>query len=76
MTILTPQQKKVAQLLLQGKSNFEIGLALNLFEGGVKFHLTNMFKTYRVKSRHALMLKLAQEARLDPSILGDEIVKV
>lgn len=52
---LTPRQKEILALLLQGKTNFEIGLALNIFEGGVKYHLTKMYKQFGVKSRHELM---------------------
>lgn len=76
MTTLTPRQKQIARLLLQGKTSFEIGVILNLYEGGIKYHLTNMMKARRVKSRYALTLRLAEEAKLDPSILGPEIVKI
>ena len=41
---LTPRQKDVLELLVQGKPNKEIASALNLGEGTVKIHLAAIFR--------------------------------
>jgi DNA-binding CsgD family transcriptional regulator len=57
---LTTKQRMIIELVMEGKTNFEIGVALNLFEGGVKYHLTNLYKKFKVKSRHALIAAVAE----------------
>jgi DNA-binding NarL/FixJ family response regulator len=50
---LTPRQRDVLALLIQGKSNKEIARALNLGEGTVKVHMAALFRSLRVTSRAA-----------------------
>ena len=45
---------KVLVLAFQGLSNKQIGKRLFIAEKTVKFHLTNIYKRTRVKSRHQL----------------------
>jgi DNA-binding NarL/FixJ family response regulator len=50
---LTPRQRAVLELLLEGKSNKEIARALNLGEGTVKIHMAALFRTFGVNTRAA-----------------------
>ena len=43
---LTPRENKVAALLLEGKTNKEIGNALNITESTAKFHMRNIIAKY------------------------------
>jgi DNA-binding NarL/FixJ family response regulator len=51
--ILTQRQQDVLDLLVQGKSNKEIALALKLSEGTVKIHLAAIFRHFGVNNRAA-----------------------
>ncbi|MBL0406551.1 response regulator transcription factor [Microvirga aerilata] len=53
-TDLTPRQREVLTLLVQGKSNKEIAKTLNLGEGTVKVHMAALFRTFGVNSRAAV----------------------
>lgn len=48
---LTAAQLRVLELLMQGKSNREIGDLLGLTEGTVKIHVSKIFKALNVSSR-------------------------
>jgi DNA-binding NarL/FixJ family response regulator len=48
---LTPRQRQVLELLIQGKSNKEMARALNLGEGTVKIHMAALFRALGVTSR-------------------------
>lgn len=50
---LTPRQQDVLDLLVQGKSNKEIALALGLGEGKVKIHMAAIFRFFGVNNRAA-----------------------
>jgi DNA-binding NarL/FixJ family response regulator len=50
---LTPRQREVLQLLVQGKSNKEIARTLTLGEGTVKIHLASLFRNLGVSNRSA-----------------------
>jgi DNA-binding NarL/FixJ family response regulator len=50
---LTPRQQDVLDLLVQGKSNKEIALALRLGEGTVKIHMAAIFRYFGVSNRAA-----------------------
>jgi DNA-binding NarL/FixJ family response regulator len=50
---LTPRQQDVLDLLVQGKSNKEIALALRLGEGTVKIHMAAIFRFFGVNNRAA-----------------------
>lgn len=64
-TPLTPRQRQVLELLVQGKSNKEMARALKLAEGTVKVHLAALFRTMGVASRSAA-------AAAGVRLLGDE----
>jgi DNA-binding NarL/FixJ family response regulator len=50
---LTPRQRQVLELLVQGKSNKEIARALKLGDGTVKIHIAALFRNLGVNSRSA-----------------------
>jgi DNA-binding NarL/FixJ family response regulator len=50
---LTPRQQDVLDLLVQGKSNKEIAIALGLGEGTVKIHMAAIFRYFGVNNRAA-----------------------
>ena len=66
MTKLSRRELEVINLLLQGKSNKLIALALGISDRTVEFHLKNVYAKYQVSSRMELVLKLG-------NTLGDEI---
>lgn len=55
---LSDRQQEVVKLVLEGKSNKQIALALNISERTVEFHLKNVYDKFQVSSRVELVLKL------------------
>jgi len=55
---LSRRELEVTHLLLQGKSNKLIALALGISDRTVEFHLKNIYAKYQVSSRMELVLKL------------------
>ena len=51
-------ESNVVTYIQQGYSNLEIANKLSVSEKTIKFHLTNIFKKYEVRSRAELMAKL------------------
>ncbi len=58
--LLSKREKEVFQLVLQGKSNKQIALALDISIRTVEFHLKNIYAKFQVSSRIELILKLGQ----------------
>jgi DNA-binding CsgD family transcriptional regulator len=58
MNILSRRELEVTHLLLQGKSNKLIALALGISDRTVEFHLKNVYAKFQVSSRMELVLKL------------------
>lgn len=56
------REKEVIDLLLQGKSNKQIALALGISARTVEFHLKNVYRKLRVSSRTEAVLKLGKSA--------------
>ena len=59
---LSKREKEVLQLVLQGKSNKQIALALDISVRTVEFHLKNIYAKFQVNSRIELILKLGHTA--------------
>lgn len=57
---LSKREKEVLKLVLQGKSNKQIALSLNITVRTVEFHLKNVYAKFQVSSRIELILKLGQ----------------
>jgi DNA-binding CsgD family transcriptional regulator len=55
---LTIREQEVVQLLLSGKSNHEIAVALCITENTVKTHVRNIYAKYAVSSRAELLSSL------------------
>lgn len=55
---LSKRELEVLQLALQGNSNKQIALSLNITLRTVEFHLTNIHAKFPVSSRVELLLKL------------------
>lgn len=62
---LTPQEKSVAGLVAQGKSNRSVAADLVLSVNTVEYHLKNIYAKLGIRSRSELVLRFA--ARPDPS---------
>jgi len=58
---LTPQQRAVFDLVVQGKSNKVIAKAIERSEGCVKTHVTALFKLFGCTSRAELIARHYQE---------------
>lgn len=58
LQILTPREKEIALLVLEGLSNKYIADRGNISEPTVKTHLTNIFNKLQLKDRVALVLYL------------------
>jgi two-component system nitrate/nitrite response regulator NarL len=48
---LTPRERQILSILVQGRSNKEIGNTLDLSEKTIKHHLTNILQKLRVRNR-------------------------
>jgi DNA-binding CsgD family transcriptional regulator len=59
MIEFSPREQQVIDLLLQGKSNKQIALALKIASRTVEFHLSNIYTRLGVASRTEAALKLA-----------------
>lgn len=68
--VLTRRQQEVLDLLIKGKSNKEIALALKLSEGTVKIHLAAIFRHFGVNNRAA-----AAVAGARPYLNGRRLLK-
>jgi len=55
---LSKREKEVIKLVLQGKSNKQIALSLDITVRTVEFHLKNVYAKFQVSSRIELVLKL------------------
>ncbi len=66
---LSNREKEVTELLLQGKSNKQIALALGISASTVEYHLKNVYKKFQVNSRTEAVLRLGK------SIGGDIVTE-
>jgi DNA-binding NarL/FixJ family response regulator len=66
-TSLTPRQRQVMELLVEGKSNKEIARSLSLGEGTVKIHMAALFRNLGVTNRARAAVVGAQiRSKLQP----------
>lgn len=59
---LTDRQYQVFKRVLRGMTNFDIGYELGIYDKGVKWHLTNIYKILGVKSRAEMIVKYLNPA--------------
>src|SRR4029079_8195209 len=67
---LTPRQREVLAVMMQGKSNKAICRALNLAEPTVKNHVTAIFKALNVTNRTEAVLKVAKASGASVSAMS------
>jgi DNA-binding CsgD family transcriptional regulator len=71
------REKEVTGLLLQGKSNKQIALALGISASTVEYHLKNVYKKLQVNSRTEAVLRLGKSIGNDTSgELGKSTVEI
>jgi len=58
--LFSEREKEVVELLLQGKSNKQIALALGVSQSTVEYHLKNVYKKLQVNSRTEAVLRLGK----------------
>jgi DNA-binding CsgD family transcriptional regulator len=61
---LSPRERDILPLIVLGKSNREIGDALGIKTGTVKFYLKELFKLAGVKNRTQLALWARREGHV------------
>ena len=69
---LSKREQDVLNLVLQGKSNKQIALSLDISVRTVEFHLKNIYDKFQVSSRIELILKMGEAAKVEK--LGDSTV--
>lgn len=62
---LTPRQLEVLRGIAEGKSNKEIGRAMNLSEATIKAHIMAVYRSLNVDNRVAAMLVAKEKGLLD-----------
>ncbi|HLG22960.1 MAG TPA: helix-turn-helix transcriptional regulator, partial [Candidatus Manganitrophaceae bacterium] len=62
LTKLTQREKGVAQLLLEGKTNKEIAVSMQIGEYTVKDHMKRIMKKLKVSTRAAIVAKILQRS--------------
>src|SRR5574339_444770 len=62
---LSKREKEVLNLVLQGKSNKQIALSLDISVRTVEFHLKNIYAKFQVTSRIELLLKLGHAMQIE-----------
>lgn len=63
---MTKQQERVMELVCKGMSNRAIANEMFVTEGTVKFHLGNIFKEKKVKSRQELIVQCLNAQKVSP----------
>lgn len=71
---LSNAENAVVMYLKEGFSNKDIANNLTITEKTVKFHLTNIFKKYEVKSRAELLVKLTGYHETERDLIVKDIV--
>ena len=74
------REQETINLLLQGKSNKQIALSLNVSISTVEFHLKNIYRKLQVKSRTEAILRLGKsvgddKSRTQGQSIGSEVDK-
>ncbi|MBN1408570.1 MAG: helix-turn-helix transcriptional regulator, partial [Calditrichaceae bacterium] len=57
---ISPRETEILALIIQGKSNKQIGDQLFISQSTVKTHISNLFNKCKVKSRYALITLLSK----------------
>ena len=68
---LTPTQRRVLYLLVQGNTNAQIGQAMHLAEKTIKAHVTSILKATKCKSRGQVIVGHYQNT-LPSGVIGEQ----
>ena len=68
---LSLKEYEVATLVVKGLKNREVAAKMGILENSVKFHLTNIFKKLKIKSRSELIILVLGSAPQSISAGGD-----
>ena len=60
---LTPREREIVRLILNGSSNLAMSLVLGCSVKTVEFHVTNIFRKTRTSSRAELLVMLMSGAK-------------
>lgn len=63
--VLTPRQRMILKLIIEGQSNKQIAKALNLAEATVKSHISTIFRSLGVHSRTQAIAEVIRLKNLD-----------
>ncbi len=55
--LLTERQRRILELIAQGKSNWDISVILSVSENTVKDHISNIFKNLNVRTRQQAIVR-------------------
>ncbi|HWP62264.1 MAG TPA: helix-turn-helix transcriptional regulator, partial [Candidatus Binatia bacterium] len=66
MERLSPAERRVAELLLEGRSTRDIAAALTLSEATVRTHLSHIYRKVGARNRVHLLALAARGSRLGP----------
>ena len=64
---LTPRQLEIAEWLVKGKTDWEIGKILRISPKTVNFHVENIKRTYGVRSRNQFVAAIVHDGGLPPA---------
>ena len=77
MDQFSEREKEVTNLLLQGKSNKQIAMGLDISVNTVEYHLKNIYRKLKVSSRTEAVLRLVKPVGSDKSSkLGKSVVEI
>jgi DNA-binding NarL/FixJ family response regulator len=62
---LTPRERQILRLVLEGRSNEEIGAAINASRKTVEAHLSHLYERYGVQTRIELAMRAEREGWLE-----------
>jgi two-component system, NarL family, nitrate/nitrite response regulator NarL len=66
---LTPREREVLTIMVEGRSNKEIGRRLDLAEKTIKHHVTNILQKLKARNRVEAVLMVSRQPARDPAIL-------
>lgn len=73
--LLTAQERKVLDLIIEGLSNVEIAEQLYISEVSVKTHVNNILNKFNLKSRSQIMAAVIKDLKTQVAMLIDELFK-
>jgi two-component system, NarL family, nitrate/nitrite response regulator NarL len=66
---LTPREREVLTIMVEGRSNKEIGRRLDLAEKTIKHHVTNILQKLKARNRVEAVLMVSRQPAKGPAIL-------